>query len=63
MTLKEVLIETHKILDGISVPVSLVREVGFPIVNAMENLQRCLDAIPDPPTEETEERAIREEDL
>ena len=63
MTLKEVLIETRAILEGISVPAGVVREVGVPIASALDNLTQCIEAIPDPPTEETEARAIREEDL
>lgn len=63
MTLKEVLQETNRILEGVSVPVNLIRQVGVPIMSAMENLQKCIDAIPDPTPEELEEKAIHEEDI
>lgn len=69
MTLKRALQETNNILAGISVPMGLMQQIGVPIIRAMENLQNCISEIRDPepknmqPDPETEEKAIREEDL
>lgn len=69
MTLKRALQETNNILAGISVPMGLMQQIGVPIIRAMENLQNCIGEIRDPepknmqPDPETEEKAIREEDL
>ena len=72
MKLIEGLQETRNLLAGISVPVALLQQVGVPIMAAVENLQHMMEAIdqacaqadaekaPDP---ETEEKAIREEDI
>lgn len=38
-------------LTGISVPIGLLQQIGVPIMNAMERLGRCIDAIPDAPAD------------
>ena len=69
MTLKRVLQETNNILATVNVPMGMMQQIGLPIMRAMENLQNCISEIRDPepknmqPDPETEEKAIREEDL
>ena len=75
MTLKQTLQTTYRILQGISVPIGLMEQIALPIMNAMENIGHCVDAIKDPPPAQeepktaedepdpNEEKAIREEDL
>ena len=47
MTLKEALRGTRDLLAGISVPAGLIRQIGAPILAAMENLEECVRAIGD----------------
>lgn len=64
--LKTVLSATIEQLSGISIPVWLMDQIGDPIRIAVRNLDECVKAIPDPPEApdpETEEKAIREEDI
>ena len=69
MTLKQVLQETIAILGGAFFAAEEIPEaVGVQILRARNNLCQCAAAIGDPPEAaapdpETEERAIREEDL
>lgn len=73
MSLKEALEETYGILAGIVLPpmpavqhVEFTQKIALPIAQAMENLKNLVEdtgeaeKAPDP---ETEEKAIREEDL
>lgn len=63
--------ETNEILNGISVPIGLLQQIGLPIMAAMDKLHKCIEAIPETAAEAAqekepdpnEEKAIREEDL
>lgn len=45
MTVKEALKMTVDLLNGISVPVSLVQSIGEPVAAAIGNLTACIAAI------------------
>lgn len=72
LTLKQALQATHRILTGINVPMALMKQIGVPVLAAMDNLQECIGSIRDPapaaegqPTEEkeAEERAFGEGEI
>ena len=74
MDIKEIIENTRDILNGIHVPVGLMEQIAVPVSHAVHNLEvvsGMLDNVPeiqiDPndmqPDPETEEKAIREEDL
>ena len=44
--LKDELGGVFVMLTGISVPIGLLQQIGIPIMNAMDRLRRCIDAIP-----------------
>lgn len=74
MDIKEILENTRDILNGVHVPVGLMEQIAVPVSHAVHNLNVAIgemENIPeisiDPnnmePDPETEEKAIREEDL
>ena len=58
MTIREVLESTMHLLEGISVPAVLIREIGMPVDGAITNLRACIDAI----NEQEKEAIAKEED-
>lgn len=69
MKMGEALRATRELLQGISVPVGLISQIGVPIIAAIENLQNLEEALKQgeakaaPDSGGSEETAIREEDL
>ena len=59
MTLKEALKQTKNILSNINIPASMLKQIGVPIVNAIDNLDACINSIPD--IAETKEEADESE--
>ena len=62
--LKDELGGVFVMLTGISVPIGLLQQIGIPIMNAMDRLRRCIDAIPaaaPAPAQETPARNPKEQ--
>ena len=60
-TIKEALVLTTGILGRIELPVLMYDKVGIPIRKAIENINKCIEAIPDPKTDETEGQETMDE--
>ena len=54
MSIRQVLEITRDALGGICVPVSLTQQIAEPIRRCAENIQLCLDAMAQEPTETKE---------
>jgi len=54
MTIRDALAATISLLEGISVPANLIRQIGLPVDSAISNLKACVEAI-DSQKQETEE--------
>ena len=54
MTVRQVLEITRDVLGGICVPVNLTQQIAEPIRRCAENIQLCLDAMAQEPTETKE---------
>ena len=47
MTITEVLDETARSLETISVPVGMTQQIAVPVMQAVGNIRACLEAIAD----------------
>lgn len=56
MTIREALEVTKAILDGISVPVALMEQIGAPLKAAADNLKFIIEGIKNAETAEEEEK-------
>ena len=43
-TVKDILIDVNKLLNGINIPVSMVESIGIPVARAINGIQLCIDA-------------------
>lgn len=55
MTIREALEATKAILDGISVPVALLEQIGVPLKAAADNMKFIIEGIKNAETAEGEE--------
>lgn len=64
LTIKQVLEITTRNLEGINVPVSMIQQIGIPLMNSIGNLRQCINAIGEPiePQEEVSEESEEEEE-
>ena len=45
MTVKDVLIATKELLGKISVPMSLIEQIGIPLAQGISNITQCIEAM------------------
>ena len=45
ITIEQAIRMTVNMLNGIQVPVSMAKQIGVPVQNAIENLEACLNAL------------------
>lgn len=43
-TVKDILIDVNKLLNGINIPVAQVESIGIPVARAINGIQLCIDA-------------------
>lgn len=43
-TVKDILIDVNKLLNGINIPVAMVESIGIPVARAISGIQLCIDA-------------------
>lgn len=60
VTVKQVVEETIKLLNGINVPAEKIREIGIPIMQAVENLNMCISAWESDQAEQQKEEHVPE---
>ena len=57
ISIREALSATAGLLEGISVPATMIREIGIPVSGAIANLRACIEAIDRQEKEAEEEKA------
>lgn len=60
VTVKDVLEEVMETLNGISIPVSQIDDIGLPIARAIGGIKACVDAMEKAETEEAMKKATEE---
>lgn len=45
MTVKDVLTDVNKVLNGINIPISMLESIGMPIARAISGISICINAI------------------
>ena len=43
-TVKDILTDVNKLLNGINIPVAMVESIGIPVARAISGIQICIDA-------------------
>ena len=43
-TVKDILTDVNKLLNGINIPVAMVESIGIPVARAINGIQLCIDA-------------------
>ncbi len=43
-TVKDILIDVSKLLNGINIPVAMVESIGIPVARAINGIKICIDA-------------------
>ena len=57
MSIRDALAATAALLEGISVPAGMIREIGIPVSGAISNLKACIEAIDNQEKEAQEDEA------
>ena len=57
MSIRDALAATAALLEGISVPAWMIREIGIPVSGAISNLRACIEAIDNQEKEAKEDEA------
>lgn len=60
MTVKDVLTDINKVLNGINVPMSMLESIGMPIARAIGGINVCINAINE---EEQKQNKPEEDDM
>lgn len=54
-TVKDILIDVNKMLSEISIPVSMIENIGIPVARAISGIQLCIDAFEQQKKEQDDE--------
>lgn len=57
-TVKDILIDVNKLLNGINIPVAMVESIGIPVARAINGIQLCIDAFDKQEKAEEKEQEI-----
>lgn len=60
MTLKEVLKDAVRTLEGVRVPAGLAEDIALPVFAVIQNLNRCVDAMDEAEAAEEAEEIVHD---